>query len=70
MDIVEQIENIPFRVPGDIFDRACDSIIMERLIADKLYRALNSILDATGANEYAMPVVLDALESYALTRLA
>lgn len=68
MDIVDQIDNLAFRTPGDIFERAADTIVLERLIADKLYRALNTAISGSRADSEANGIISEALWAYEMAR--
>jgi len=69
MDIVQELDRAGENDSSSLFIRAADSIILEREIANKLYRALNEVLYSIGVLYNITPTVEEALDSYYLARL-
>jgi hypothetical protein len=69
MDIVQELDRAGEGGSNPLFIRAADSIVLEREIANKLYRALTEVVDAVGVMYKVTPIVEEALDSYYLARL-
>lgn len=67
MDIVDRLEFKHLLYPDNLLSESADAIISERLISDKLYRALRLAIGMGPQDNH--PVVNEALNSYEMARL-
>ena len=67
MDIVDRLEFKHLLEPVTLLREAADAIICERLVSDKLHRALRLAVDYPDRSDYR--VIEEALNSYEMARL-
>lgn len=67
MDIVDRLEFKHLLEPLSLLREAADTIICERLVSDKLYRALRLAVDFPDRSEFR--IIEEALNSYEMARL-